>query len=242
MKKKITAFIIVSLMLFLTPATLIQGNTMNNRHMENALTGQQGSERQDGRFIEKLQWYSPSGELPGTYENYCLSHPSNHARFSNIADVYTSDFSRNYSLAILVNETLYPLIKTYLDQYISDLVIEGYQVFLQEVSGGTAEEIKAWVFEQYSTGFTGVLFIGDITAAWAEVSGDQFPSDLFYMDLDGTWGDANHDGIYEIHEAGSGDMGPEVYVGRIYAATLTYDSEAAMVNDYFTKKTGLTWT
>ena len=103
------------------------------------------------------------------------------------------------------------------------------------MSGGTSEEIKAWVQDRYSEGSNGILFIGDVTAAWAEVSGDQFPSDLFYMDLDGTWTDANDDGVYEIHEAGSGDMGPEVYVGRIYANTLTYDTEANMVNDYFAK-------
>jgi hypothetical protein len=55
------------------------------------------------------------------------------------------------------------------------------------------------------------------------------------MDLDGNWEDRDNDGDYEIHTAGSGDMGPEVFVGRIYASSLNYDTEANMVNDYFDK-------
>ena len=108
-------------------------------------------------------------------------------------------------------------------------------MFLQTVSGGTPEEIKAWIAERSDSGSKGIVLIGDITAAWAEVSSSVFPCDLFYMDLDGNWEDNDHDGDYEVHTAGNGDMGPEVYVGRIYATTLTYDSEANMVNDYLEK-------
>ncbi|MCX6661385.1 MAG: Ig-like domain-containing protein [Euryarchaeota archaeon] len=235
MKKKIPAFIAVSLILLLTPAALIQGNTTSTSVQQDIPLKQNELGEQDGRFIEKLQWYSPNGELPGTYEDYLLNHPYKPARFSTPKEWKASVFSENYSLAILVNENLYPLIDTRLLQYISDLTLEGYVVAQTETSGGNPEDIKSWIQEQYSTGTTGVLFVGDIPAAWAEVSGDQFPSDLFYMDLDGTWRDANDDGVYEVHEAGSGDMGPEVYVGRIYVNTLTYDSEANMVNDYFAK-------
>ncbi len=224
---------VVSLVFLLTPAALIQGS--NTTITKNISANQQESGKQDGRFIEKLQWYSPNGELPGTYRDYLQSHPYAPIRFSKTTDYHTSILAENNTLAILVNEDLYPQISTMLWQYISDLLVEGYQIIETTTSGGTPEEIKAWIQEQYSFGVTGVLFIGDIPAAWAEVSGDQFPSDLFYMDLDGTWQDANGDGIYESHSAGSGDMGPEVYVGRIYATTLTYDSEANMVNEYFAK-------
>ncbi len=113
--------------------------------------------------------------------------------------------------------------------------LEGHSVFLQTVSGGTPEEIKEWIIERNDSGSKGTVLIGDITAAWAEVSGSVFPCDLFYMDLDGNWEDNDDDGDYEIHTEGDGDMGPELYVGRIYATTLTYDSEANMVNDYLEK-------
>jgi hypothetical protein len=235
MKKKGTLLISISLLLLITPTALIQGNSTNNRSHEDFLVNDNESGKQDGRFIEKLQWYSPNGELPGYYKDYLANHPYSPARFSPSDEMNVNGFSENKSLAILVDETLYPSITSSLTQYLADLDIEGYSVVLQQVSGGSAEEIKAWVQDRYAEGSNGILFIGDVTAAWAEVSGDQFPCDLFYMDLDGTWTDANHDGVYELHEAGSGDMGPEVYVGRIYANTLTYDNETNMVNDYFAK-------
>ena len=185
--------------------------------------------------MEKLQWFSPNGVLPGTYEEYLQTHPYEPVQFSKKIDYHPSVYSGNTSLAILINEDIYWQIGDALAQYIADLLLEGYWIVETTTNGGTPEDIKAWLQEQYSFGVTGVLFVGDIPAAWAEVSGDQFPSDLFYMDLDGTWNDANNDGVYESHTAGAGDMGPEVYVGRIYATTLTYDTEVDMVKDYFAK-------
>ncbi|MBN2599919.1 MAG: hypothetical protein JXA75_05205, partial [Candidatus Thermoplasmatota archaeon] len=235
MKNKIIILVLISLCLLTTPVALIKGTTTTNSIQEDVHSNELDTEKQDGRFIEKLQWYSPNGELPGTYEHYLKSHPRIPARFSTVDYGTTNVFLNNASLAILVDETLYPTISTSLAQYLVDLDLEGYTVVVQQVSGGTPEEIKAWVQGRYADGYQGILFIGDITAAWAEVSGDQFPSDLFYMDLDGTWEDTNADGVYEVHQAGTGDMGPELYVGRIYATTLNYDSEANMVNEYFTK-------
>jgi hypothetical protein len=231
MKKNIAVFILVCLIIL--PAVFIQAKNAGVSH--NLLSNNVDSVKQDGRNMEKLQWYSPNGELPGTYTEYLQNHPYTPVRFFETHEWHTSVFSENLSLAILVNENLYPLIQTKLNQYISDLVLEGYTVFLQPIIGGDPESIKSWIQEQYAAGFTGMLFVGDIPAAWAEVSGDQFPCDLFYMDIDGTWQDSNQDGVYERHDAGSGDMGPEVYIGRIYASTMTYDTEADMVNDYFTK-------
>ncbi len=223
-------------MILASPATLIQGGSITKRMQEKeSLFHTDNLDKQDGRSIEKLIWYAPEGKLPGSYNEYLNSHPPTSPCFSSTVEVKPTIFFENHSLSILVNETLYPSITESISQYLSDLESEGYQVFLQQVSGGTPQEIKAWIHERYTLGSTGILFIGDITAAWAEVSGDQFPSDLFYMDLDGTWQDNNADGVYEVHTAGSGDMGPEVYVGRIYATTLQYDSEANMVNDYFSK-------
>jgi hypothetical protein len=235
MKKKLIAPVFVILMFLTTPAALIQGNTTTSSSQGESRISMNDSGEQDGRWLEKLQWFSPNGELPGTYHDYIASHPPTSACFSTPAGLTLKNFSANYSLAILVDETLYPAIETSLSQYLTDLDLEGYSVFLQQVSGGTPEDIKFWIQEWYNAGSNGVLLIGDVTAAWAEVSGDQFPSDLFYMDLDGTWQDTNDDGVYETHVAGSGDMGPEVYVCRIYASTLSYDSEENMVNDYFTK-------
>jgi hypothetical protein len=197
--------------------------------------------RQDGRFITKLRWVSPHGEEPGTYAEYLQRHPLKPARFSNARSVAPrvrdgGGGKRDAAtISILVDEDLYGPIAAALDDYMADLASEGYGVFLETVSGGAPAEIKAWVQQRHDCGSDAVVFVGDITAAWAEVSEAVFPCDLFYMDLDGHWEDADLDGDYEIHTAGSGDEGPEVYVARINARTLEYDSESNMVNGYLAK-------
>lgn len=199
------------------------------------------SPRQDGRLIEKLRWVSPHGELPGTYADYLAWHPLTPAWFSNPHSAAASGSApgergpRSATLSILIDADLYPSITAALSQHQADLIAEGYTVYSETVSGGTPTDIKAWVQQRYDTGSDEILFVGDITAAWAEVSGSVFPSDLFYMDLDGDWQDTDSDGDYDAHTAGSGDEGPEVYVARIYAGTLDYDTEANMVNGYFAK-------
>jgi hypothetical protein len=235
MKRRYTLVSCACVILILVPAALIQGGSIKTASYSPLDFQDHDTDGQDGRFLEKLQWYSPNGELPGTYNDYLMTHPITMVHFSSPYRFHSFGGSENHSLAILVDETLHPAIETRLNQYIDDLSFEGYEVFLQQVSGGTPEDIKAWIRQRYEAGNAGIFFIGDVTAAWAEVSGDQFPSDLFYMDLDGTWLDENYDGIFEVHEAGSGDMGPEVYVCRLYTSTLSYDSEETMINDYFEK-------
>ncbi|MBU0638523.1 MAG: hypothetical protein KKB50_06635 [Planctomycetes bacterium] len=197
--------------------------------------------RQDGRLIPRLEWTAPHGEQPGTYADYVTEHPLRPARFSAQRvwapfDGAAGPGGRSATdVSILADADLYPQILARFDEYVSDLVAAGYGVYSATVEGGTPADIKAWVQGRYDAGSRGVVFVGDVTAAWAEVSGSVFPSDLFYMDLDGYWADTDQDGDYETHSAGSGDEGPELYVARIYAHSLNYDSEANMVNGYFAK-------
>ncbi len=188
--------------------------------------------KQDGREIKRLEWHAPHGIFPGQYAEYLQMHPLEAPKFKTVV---TDKNQLDANISILVDASLYTQITTNLNQYIADIESEGYTVFLSTVSGGSPQDIKDWVIDRYNAGSEGFFFIGDITAAWAEVSGSQFPCDLFYMDLDDNWQDNDSDGIYEVHTAGTGDMAPEVYIGRLYAHSLSYGSEAGMVNDYFTK-------
>jgi hypothetical protein len=192
--------------------------------------------RQDGRFIPRLQWTAPPGELPGTYAEYIAARPPTPAWFADDRSYPpAAGRPRAGGLALLVDSALHAQIQPALDGYLADLAAEGYAVCMATVSGGTPVQIKDWVRQRYASGDEGVVFIGDITAAWAEISGDSFPCDLFYMDLDGYWADLDQNGTYEVHTAGSGDEGPEVYVARLYTRTLTYAGEAALANGYFDK-------
>jgi len=213
--------------------------------------------QQEIQDVKKLMWDAPpNAKLPVTVAEYYADRPRP-VRFSTppvrpqffppipVIKVPASelvdgnpipfDYYLYSTLSVLVDATLYPGIAGALDQFRDDLRGERVYAQIQTVSGGTPEEIKAWVIEQYNQGSIGILFVGDITAAFAEVSEAVFPCDLFYMDVDGNWEDQDYDMDYEIHTAGTGDQGPEIYVARINAHTLNYDTEANMVNDYFAK-------
>ncbi|HEC75927.1 MAG TPA: hypothetical protein ENI33_01550 [Thermoplasmatales archaeon] len=224
MKKIFIAVFVAILLIF--PYTLLKGETK--------ILLEENDEG-DAQPVAKLQWFSPNGELPGTYEEYILRHPLSPAKFGRFFSTKNFLHTPQHSISILIDENIYDEIEDVIKKYISDLENEGYSVFLQSVYGGTPEEIKEWVRERYEKGSEGIVFVGDITACWAEVSNSVFPCDLFYMDLDGNWEDRDNDGDYEIHTSGEGDMAPEVYVARINAHTLTYDTESSMINDYFNK-------
>ena len=230
-KKIILVFVIILIFLLASVFSAI-GN--KNLHEGKTDIFSTNLKFQDGRNISKLEWFSPNGNLPGTYEQYISWHQLSPAKFSTQNDIENAPIFSNM-ISILVDSSIYNKIYEKLNQYIEDLGSEGYSTFVQTVSGGSPSEIKAWVQEIYNSGTIGIVFIGDITAAWAEVSNSVFPCDLFYMDLDGNWEDRDKDGDYEIHTSGSGDEGPELFIGRIYAYTLDYDNEINLINHYLEK-------
>ncbi len=186
--------------------------------------------------IQSLEMFYPPGYEMGTFDSYIASHPYK-STIINYINNKTLKSLNALAISILIDSKLYKnQLITDIDEYIEDLIDEGYTITsTSTITGGTPEEIKQWIKNQYNQGSTGIVFIGDIAAAWAEVSGDQFPCDLFYMDLDGEWVDSDNDEIYDEHDAGSGDMGPEVYVGRLYTSTLHWESDEQMLSDYFDK-------
>ena len=186
--------------------------------------------------IEGLEMYYPPGYSLGTFDTYIANHPYNQAVINSVKNNISKQLNTN-AISLLIDSKIYKnQIITDIDGYIEDLTDEGYTITsTSTISGGNPEEIKLWIKNQYNQGSTGIVFIGDIPAAWAEVSDSQFPCDLFYMDLDGKWTDSDNDNIYEEHEAGNGDMGPEIYVGRLYTTSLNWNNDEEMLSSYFDK-------
>jgi hypothetical protein len=191
----------------------------------------------DGDYsdIPRLRWVGPGS--PDTYEDYLEGRVS--APLS--ADhVYSSPAGRPIGRAtkalVLVNETLYSGIQTRLDRYVADLEDDGYTVEVYTLTGGTPENLKTFIIN-HSTDLAGCVFVGDFPVAWHEsdVWGhEEYPCDLFFMDLDGTWSDNDLDGIYDGHSAGSGDEGPEIFIGHIDASMMSGD-EVSITNEYLDK-------
>lgn len=149
------------------------------------------------------------------------------------------------SVAILVNYNIYDAIyQASLKQYIADLEAEDYRVTVVKVTTPLCypQEIKDYLKQLYSSsrGLKGVLFVGDFSSAYFEISNDykkygfvRFPIDLFFMDLDGTWQSANNF-FYTTH---TGNLFPEIWVGRIVASANknpTMD-QVALLKNYFAK-------
>jgi len=126
-------------------------------------------------------------------------------------------------------------------------------VIVETVEGGTAEDIKALIEGYYAAGLDGVVLFGRLPCAWFEVPNDHYwwnggygyadwTIDLFYMDMDGLWEDQDHNGKYDRHSSGSGDLEPELFVGRIDASAMSaYGNETDLFCAYMDKD-HLYWT
>ncbi len=139
---------------------------------------------------------------------------------------------------IIVRNIVYNYIGTALDQYIIDLTNEGYDVKLFSTSGGTPSEFRSYLQEEYAEGMQGCVLIGDLPVPWFETdcwdAYTNFPIDLYYMDMDGIWEDNDSDGMFDNHY---GDMGPEIWMGRLTANPLNYGgaTEINLLLNYFNK-------
>jgi hypothetical protein len=160
--------------------------------------------------------------------------------------VYSAGNGPGDELFILINEDLYPLIESSFTTYANQLAGLGYGVNAY-TSGipSSPELLKSWIVDWWENdGLDGLILIGDYDSAWfqgifwPDIGYEEFPCDLFLTDLDGDWQDnedssgaPNPDGIYDYHEAGSGDIETDIYLGRLPAHNLTmFNGEADLVN------------
>ncbi|MEZ4519422.1 MAG: hypothetical protein R3C44_22210 [Chloroflexota bacterium] len=134
----------------------------------------------------------------------------------------------------LVNSTLYPDIADELDQWKDDLLKEGWSVRITSATFPTAPELRDYLASVEN--LASVLLIGDFPVPIYEIGDESdkdyqwFPVDLYFMDLNGVWGDQDKDGKYDSF---SGHREPEISFGRLTAGSLTYGkSETKLVNEY----------
>jgi len=194
--------------------------------------------------IAILQWVDPEGRQPMTYEKFRHSLPPQQPMA--IEQTYATPpvppeigVPSASLVSVIVNSSLQASIQDSIDQYVLDLENEGYSVTVYATSGGTPNDLRAYLQGQLSNGLVGCLLVGDLPVPWYEMDDDfdgyaQFPIDLFYMDLDGTWTDSDTDGLYDGHSEGGGDRYPDIWVGRVTADTLS-GNVTALLQNYFEK-------
>ncbi len=140
---------------------------------------------------------------------------------------------------VFVDSVIYHQIQPNFDQFILDLQADGYSVSVTKSWNQTPEAIRATLQSEYaSSGLVGAIFVGDVPAAWMETSlltsyyVSHFPTDYFYMDLDGLWNDYDTDGFYDNL---SGNLEPEIWCGRISPSACLFGDEVTFLNRYFVK-------
>jgi len=137
-------------------------------------------------------------------------------------------------VCILVNSTIYAEIESSLNQYAVGVENSGFEVKIMETDqllDRTPEGIRSYLQENMLHNLQGCLLVGDIPGPLFEIGVQQFPIDLYYMDLDGMWADSDDDMIFDGH---FGDVAPEIWTGRLKVPDSAGD-EASLINNYFDK-------
>ncbi len=184
------------------------------KNYQKYLEGDTSIKEQD--FIAKTRWAGPKGTKPMNYEEYTKNRK---VQPFNIQKAFDSgEKNKSNLIYVVVDAGVYYELEQELQTFVFDLQNEGYSVELYFGTFGAPEDLKNFL-EQGLPELQGAIFVGDIPTAWFldMQSFEEFPLDLFYMDLDGTWTDFESDGIYDEH---SGNTEAEIWIGRIDATTL----------------------
>ncbi len=150
---------------------------------------------------------------------------------------------------IICNGELYRGISSVItEQYVPQLEYEGYTVTVEVVTEpytrATDVDLRNHLADFYAeNGYFYLLLVGDLPVPFYEMYFDDewgyeyFPIDLFYMDLDGEWVDADANGLWDDHIDGSGDMYADIPVGRWTAGPLNFydNTETELIQNYITK-------
>jgi hypothetical protein len=184
------------------------------------------------------RWADPTTR-PETYQEYISSRGFADDLTPQI--VYRSPVDGD-PVMIVVNQILYLQIDSSLTAWLEDLEKEGYQpIVYLAMNNNDPVELKEMVIHEWEqSSIEGVIFVGDVPFAWYEMDEpgwghEEFPIDLYFMDLDGDWADADSDGVFDEHYGAR--YKADIWVGRLHAYNLTCHGadEVSLMERYFEK-------
>ena len=145
---------------------------------------------------------------------------------------------------IMMEEGLYDQVgDTLMTSWMVDMTSEGHVVEAVEVTYSSVSEIRDYLTSAWEQGLEGVVLVGDLPVPlsvfeWEGVGNETFPSDYYFMDLDGIWEDnwigypsAGNPGSDGKFDGWSGELDPEIYAARIKTSNLQGD-EVGLIQGY----------
>ncbi len=197
------------------------------------------------------RWMSPDGSAKPFHLLPRFSGPLSLRRADFSAPSYAQP-GPNGRIVIIVHDSVYDAVTQAVTQFASDLQNEGYSTVVYRFNSGTPESLRNYLADRYqeSERLIGAVLIGNIPYILYEMMQDwnngngreyeDFPCDIFYMDLDGTWEDILSDGTVQPnngkYDTRGGDLNLEIWVGRIKTDSLTtLGNEASLINSYLAK-------
>lgn len=179
-----------------------------------------------------------------SYEDYLSTIHSLGEYHTHLINTRISEGRNRANFLIIVRDNIYSSLQTSLQTYQDDLSNEGFNSILVSFSGASHIDLKTIISSYYiSHGIIGVILVGNLPAAWYEYEGldedgepngtwSDFPCELFFADMNGTWTDADNDGKFDLHINGTH---PEIWISRIKADNLPTigQSEISLITSYF---------
>lgn len=145
---------------------------------------------------------------------------------------------------IYVNSTIANSISNQVNQYEQDVINQGYIVDILNWSNTNVTSLRNDLINASSQtgGLEGAVLIGDLPAAIMQYYDSSwgvwrtYPIDLYLTDLDGEWVDLDpSDGLFDSHNNGTGDIYPEIWIGRICPESLNNTNHLTAYFNYFSR-------
>ncbi|MHA1988477.1 MAG: C25 family cysteine peptidase [Promethearchaeota archaeon] len=145
---------------------------------------------------------------------------------------------------IYVNSTIYSSLSTEISQYSQDIINQGYTLETVNWSSNNVTVLRNDLINarNQAQGLKGAVLIGDLPSAmmsyydsfWAITR--TYPIDLYLTDLDGEWIDLDQaDDLFDAHNNGTGDLYPEIWIGRICPESLNNTNHLSAYQNYFAR-------
>jgi FlgD Ig-like domain/Peptidase family C25 len=204
--------------------------------------------------IKVTRWVSPDNSKPLSFKAWQANQ--NITKTWNITPLYLPTNKLDTRVDLLIQNSLVSQITAQIDTIVTDLVQENYAPAVYAVTSNSAESLRNFLITEYQTGMVSAVLVGSLPTAWFQMIDDwndngirdpdegyeEFPCELYFMDLNGTWEDnfirldsldslvPGTDGIYDTHY---GDMSPEISISRMPAGIV--GNPILNLRSYFSK-------